>query len=104
MTTDNFAAHRKPCPPWCVADHFAEDEPGQRRHRSRARTVAATQAPTKRGGVRVGEFVVEVFRDDPAPTVWVYVGDGVDQYLELSLESTRRLVVGVTRSIRGIRG
>jgi hypothetical protein len=43
------------------------------------------------------DLVIEVYRLEGESTTWVYVGDGFDQYLEISLESIRRLVAELVR-------
>ena len=78
------------CPPWCVADHRGELEGGAVRHRGPTVSLGvllrhpdATEAPA--------ELLVEVHRSEGDETTWVYVGDGTDQRLELSVESAARL-------------
>lgn len=73
------------CPPWCVADH---PEPGEA-HRSSGSTVPVVA--WVRSVARAEDLVLEVRQSDDDPTPWCYLGDGMDQHLELSLESARRL-------------
>jgi hypothetical protein len=73
------------CPPWCVADHAVDDD-FVARHRSRIHDLAVI-APD-----RGFDLMIEFSRLGDEPSTWVYLGDGTDQRLELSLESVRRLV------------
>jgi len=90
------------CPAWCVADHRPVAEGGEdersRRHRSAIVDVAAI-APD-----RALELMIELYRIADGPTTWVYVGDGVEQRLELSIESAARLVATLATAIRPAAG
>lgn len=90
---------RRQCPPWCVADHHAEDEPGAVRHRGQTRDVPVVLEG--RGGEppRSGELLVEVSRRSDEVAVWVYVGDGWTGF-SLSLESASRLSSAITNTLR----
>lgn len=45
------------------------------------------------------EVAIEMHRTHGESTTWVYVGDGFDQYLELSLESVRSLMAALGRVV-----
>lgn len=50
------------------------------------------------GGARATTFSVERYT---TPTgAWLYLGDGTDQRIEVSLESARRLIEEITRLIQ----
>jgi hypothetical protein len=80
----------RPCPPWCVADHAAEDEPGSVRHRGPTRTVPVVLEGRGSAGPHAAELLVEASRGADEAVVWVYVGDGWTGF-SLSLESAARL-------------
>ena len=82
---------REGCPDWCVADHNDEDEAGETRHRSAVTEVSVIERNVASAG-EVTVIVIEMYRFDHETTTWVYAGDGFDQYLEISLESLRRLI------------
>ena len=48
--------------------------------------------------------MIELYRIADGPTTWVYVGDGVEQRLELSIESAARLVATLATAIRPAAG
>ena len=55
-----------PCPPWCVADHAAEDGRGRRRHRGATVTVpgiALRSAPPH--DVHGVELLIELHAENP---------------------------------------
>lgn len=94
---------RRQCPPWCVADHDSEDEPGAVRHRSATRDVPVVLEG--RGGEhpKSGELLVEVFRLHDEAAVWVYLGDGWTGFA-LSVESASRLSAALTDALRDASG
>jgi hypothetical protein len=90
------------CPAWCVADHRPVAEGGEdertRRHRS---AIVDLPAIAPDGAL---ELMIELHRVDGETTTWVYVGDGTDQRLELSVESAARLVAALATAIRPAAG
>ena len=92
------------CPAWCVAEHADEDHPHDRKHVSVARVVPVNElaggggprAPDRslpgRGRVEAAELVVCLHRRVGAADTWVYIGDGLDQRLEISADSCARLL------------
>lgn len=87
------------CPRWCAVQHELQDHPSDRRHESAAVVVPVVELsggeppPAGPGDVAVAaELVVVLHRRVGASQTWVYVGDGVDQRLELTAESCVRLV------------
>lgn len=95
------------CPSWCVVDHGEEDFPDDRKHVSEAHGIAVVElVGTERSAVenrsevtRSTEMVVCLQRRDGAPTTWLYVGDGFDQSIEVSVESWQRLVAQVVATL-----
>ncbi|MGV8885347.1 MAG: DUF6907 domain-containing protein [Microbacteriaceae bacterium] len=89
------------CPRWCVADHAREDEAGEVRHRgvTEVLTVALRQAHGRRfdRGAPVTELLIELHQTVGDNTVWLYIGDGADQRLELSRESAAQLALVLSR-------
>lgn len=102
------------CPPWCVVLHGPHDDEGERRHVSASLAVPARQLRTSgaAGPPLFGEpdpddghgertattdLAVCLHRLDGGPTTWVYVGDGAEQSLELTVDSWRRLVPALDR-------
>lgn len=84
------------CPGWCVARHEDEDENGMMRHRSAVLELGVIERSESSAG-EATDLVVELYRLEGESTTWVYIGDGFDQYLELSLESVLRLVTVLGR-------
>lgn len=78
------------CPPWCVADHAAEDERGLSRHRSETRAVPAIVEGRGNEGPHPVELLVEVSRLQGEAATWLYLGDGWTGF-SMSLESAARL-------------
>ena len=87
------------CPPWCVADHPAEDEPGAVRHRGATFAVPVLLEGRGHGGPQAAELLVEMSRRDDEAAVWVYLGDGWTGF-SLSLESAGRLSAALTDALR----
>ncbi len=101
------------CPAWCVVLHGAEDEAGDRRHVSASLAVPARMLragavdpplfgepdPDDGSGERTAtaDLAVCLHRRDGAPSTWVYVGDGSEQALELTVDSWHRLVPALDR-------
>lgn len=82
------------CPDWCVVDHA---EGNAEPHTSEGREVSVdrlTAIPGERSRAQSAPMVVTMRRDGEGE--WIYVGDGTDQHLELSVESWRR-VIGALR-------
>lgn len=82
------------CPSWCIADHAAEDEPGDVRHRGEVAVVPAVVV--ERGEPGTAELLVELSAAVGRPGPWVYVGDGWSGF-SLDLDSARRLHAGLGR-------
>lgn len=87
------------CPPWCVADHAREDEPGAVRHRGATHAVPAVLEGRGHDGPHSAELLVEVSRRDEDAAVWVYLGDGWTGF-SLSLESAARLSAALSIALR----
>jgi hypothetical protein len=87
------------CPPWCVADHAAEDEPAAVLHRGTTHAVAAVLEGRGSGGPHSDELLVEVSRRHGEAAVWVYLGDGWTGF-SLSLESATRLSAALISTLR----
>lgn len=88
---DNSRSSHTTCPTWCVADHSGPDDAGQ--HVGAGRSVAVAQRlPRAEGGfsTEIVEVVVVRAQDHAGP--WLYAGDGVHQWLELTPESWRRVI------------
>jgi len=93
-------AARQACPRWCVADHTAEDECGDIRHRGATTTVPVV-ARARAGPVST-ELLLELSSDDRDATAWLYLGDGTDQRLEVTLESAGLLAAALTRALAAL--
>ncbi len=87
------------CPPWCIADHAAEDEPGAVRHRGETFPVSVVLEGRGHGGVHAAELLVEVSRRSEEAVVWVYLGDGWTGF-SLTLESAGRLTATLSAALR----
>ena len=84
---------RRSCPPWCVADHAAEDDDSAPRHRSETVVVPGIAIrPGVRRTVESIEILIELHAEDGDPVVGVYVGDGQTRGLDVTLETADRLV------------
>jgi len=84
------------CPEWCVAQHATEDEGGVRRHRAAAIGLDVIERSVASAG-EATELAIEMHRTEGETTTWIYVGDGFDQYLEISAESMQRLAAVLVR-------
>ena len=87
------------CPPWCIADHAAEDEPAAVRHRGETFAVPVLLEGRGHGGAHAAELLVEVSRRHGEAAVWVYLGDGWTGF-SLSLESAARLSTALGDALR----
>jgi hypothetical protein len=95
---------RRSCPPWCVADHAHEDDPGRARHRSRTVVVPGIAIqPGERRTVESIEILIEVHADEGDPVVGVYIGDGERNGLDITTETADRLVRRLTDALREAR-
>ena len=90
------------CPPWCVADHTAEDEPGAVRHRGETFAVPVVLEGRGHDGPHSGELLVEVSRRQREAVVWVYLGDGWSGF-SLSLESATRVSAALSSALAATR-
>ena len=93
------------CPSWCVVDHLDEVGSAVLHHVARGRVVPVLCflgcAPeTGEEQVESQELVIVRHRYGAGRPTWIYLGDGSQQYLELSEESLR-LLVGVLASCAG---
>ena len=111
----------EPCPTWCVVLHEDGDHEHDRHHMSAGMTVPARQLRTtpQRSGWLFGEedepagpggertvsadLAVCLHRADGGPTTWLYVGDGEDQSLELTVDSWARLAPALDRMLESAR-
>jgi hypothetical protein len=92
---------RRRCPPWCVADHADEDEPGASRHRSETVVVPGIAVrPGSRRTVEAVEILIELHAEHGDPVVGVYIGDGERDGLDITLETADRLVRRLTEVLR----
>ncbi|GHS88885.1 hypothetical protein AGMMS50218_13790 [Actinomycetota bacterium] len=98
------AWQRDECPAWCVVVHADDDHPHDHKHvsASRAVPVVALAGSTDGGGAGrdrdvADEMVVCLQRRDGGPDTWLYVGDGHDQRVEVTVESWLRLLLTVER-------
>lgn len=103
----------EPCPGWCVVLHASDDHERDRKHISAALSVPVRQLRAGKAGADglfaepepgtgdehtvSTDLAVCLHRRDGARTTWVYVGDGTDQLLELTLESVVRLMPALDR-------
>lgn len=87
------------CPPWCVADHTTEDEPGSVRHRGATHVIPVVLEGRGSDGPHTNELLVEVSRRGGEAAVWVYLGDGWTGF-SLSLESAERLTMALAATLR----
>lgn len=85
----------KDCPGWCIANHRSDE----RAHRSEALVVSAIQAGADPEAGRLApdlgtgaELTMELRQERDGVIAWVYLGDGTNQYLDLSAESFHRVL------------
>lgn len=90
------------CPSWCVVRHAPDDHEHDRKHVSTWLSVPAVElVPLLGGPEREGAQPVELglclHRRVGERTLWLYVGDGEHQALELTADSWARLLPAVDR-------
>lgn len=99
--------HGRRCPPWCVADHGAEDDAGSpARHRSETVVVPGIAIRgSARRTVESIEILIEVHAEEGDPVVGVYIGDGTAGGLDITTETAERLVrrLGDALRLTGVR-
>jgi hypothetical protein len=89
------------CPPWCVADHAAEDDDHAPRHRSETLVVPGIAIrPGPRRTVDSIEILIELHAEEGDPVVGVYVGDGQSGGLDITTETADRLVRRLIETLR----
>lgn len=98
-----YRAAMTQCPPWCVADHAAEDRPGVVRHRGETFAAPVVLEGRGHGGPHSAELIVEVSRRSEEVAVWVYLGDGWTGF-SLSLESAGRLSLALRVALSAVEG
>ena len=89
------------CPSWCVADHRREQEGGAVRHRGPTVALGVLLRHPEHGAVPA-ELLIEVHRSEGDATTWLYLGDGTDQRLEVTLESAGLLAAALTRALAAL--
>jgi hypothetical protein len=91
---------RRTCPPWCVADHPAEDEGGRRHHRGETVVVPgiAIQPGVTREVASI-ELLIELHVDEGDPVVGIYIGDG-ENGIDVTTETAERLVRRLVETLR----
>jgi hypothetical protein len=88
------------CPPWCVADHTVEDEPGAVRHRGATVVVPGIAVRgTPPHDVHGVELLIELHSDAADPVVAVYIGDGTEG-IDITTETAGRLVRRLIETLR----
>lgn len=99
---------REDCPMWCVVTHSESDHPHDRKHVSAQMVcgvVALREAPdsdaagTDRDQWYPTEIVIVLQRRDGTAMTGVYVGDGFDQRIEMTLADARRLTALLTTTL-----
>ncbi len=122
MTTDERPVWQvEACPAWCVVLHGPDDPVRDREHVSASLAVPARQllqgpravpspfaepdAPPPGTGAEgadrtaTTDLAVALHRRDGGPVTWLYVGDGAEQVLDLTVESWSRLVPALDRAL-----
>jgi hypothetical protein len=95
---------RRSCPPWCVADHADEDDPGTARHRSQTVVVPGISIRSgERRTVESIEILIELHAEEGDPVVGVYIGDGHREGLDITTETADRLVRALIDALRTAR-
>lgn len=87
-----------PCPRWCAGDHLESDLPEDRVHRAPGVAVPVVSRRTDTDLVRTAhpeEYEIGLSRADGSTETWVYIGAGPGEYLEVSVESARRLIAAL---------
>lgn len=84
-------------PVWCVVDHAQVGAPAAHQGRGVEVAVQAWVAGDARspGGTSSVRELVAVPHGSDDGQLWLYVGDGEDQHLDLTAESWRRVVAAV---------
>jgi len=94
---------RDDCPEWCTATHREDDHPDDRKHVSTVSAVPVIALdPDRAPGTdtaRAGEVIVVLHRRCNESQTWLYVGDGWDHAVELSVESWRRVLPPIVRRV-----
>lgn len=90
---------RDECPPWCAVRHGHDDHPDDWAHVSAqvavpvvARVGTVSGEGESHDLVDARELAGVLRQRDGAPDVWLYVGDGAEQWLELTVESWARVL------------
>lgn len=104
----NPAWQAQPCPSWCEGGHADTDHPDDRVHRS-AGTVVAVRSrrlvgvdPLRRLE-SAHEYEIGLSKDDADGQTWLYIGAGVEEYIEVALADGVRLVEVLRDVIDGAR-
>jgi hypothetical protein len=91
----------EPCPPWCVVQHAADDHEHDRKHVSTWLTVPVVELEPLLGARRERERPADhglcLHRRVGERTLWLYVGDGEHQALEIAADGWARLLPAVDR-------
>ncbi|GIG25284.1 DUF6907 domain-containing protein [Cellulomonas denverensis] len=94
------------CPPWCVVLHEVADHERDRRHVSASLSVpvlalrgVGEPLPPEEDEVTGEDLALVLHRRVGDDETWLYVGDGRNQGLELSVASWSRVVPGLDRLI-----
>ncbi|MFT4259350.1 DUF6907 domain-containing protein [Microbacterium sp.] len=105
---DQQDSNRDDCPPWCVADHGAQDHVDDRWHESEGDCVPVVELRIVSGSGMLHHLVVaeefDVRLEQRVGQVEVFIlfgiGDDRERNFRLSLESTRRIVGALERMLR----
>lgn len=79
------------CPAWCVSLHDDSDQ--WHRDAGAQFAVIALDVSSRPSPL---ELLMLLHQGADDPTAWIYLGDGTEQRLELSLESLVRVLAGVS--------
>jgi hypothetical protein len=100
MAQERPSWQRSACPGWCTKDHTDDDIDGDRDHMSeptyspaiRLRRRSGSDGPYRRD-VEGVDLVLTTFQGPGEPHPWISIGLSEDrEYMELSVDSARRLV------------